>query len=76
MLATSGIEDVVRIWAPTLGMGSRQPEERLIGQVEGNQRRMSLSPQLLGRVLPLRRLLMGSRPHLLALLLAHAAEEE
>lgn len=75
MLATSGIEDVVRVWAPTLGTSTSQRQTRLVRQVEGNQRRMSLSPQAMGQAPLMRRLLLAN-PNLLALLLAHAAEEE
>lgn len=43
-------------------------------QVEGNQRRMNASPEAFGQA-SLRRLLLA-QPHLLALLLAHAVEDE
>ena len=65
----------MRVWAPTVGASGQRYEELLVRQVEGNQRRMSSSPLALGRALPLRRLLMGARPHLLALLLAQGEEE-
>lgn len=78
LLATSGIEDVVRIWAPSVGASNTRAtpaEERLIRLVEGNQRRMWLSPQALGRASTLRRLLRAN-PHLLALLLSANGDEE
>lgn len=83
VLATSGIESVVRLWAPTKdageeGSGSREGEELEDYQTlaQRNQGRMSEEPQMLRGVNPSVLLALAENPELLSLLLRRAGREE
>ena len=80
VLATSGIESVVRLWAPTQGT-SKADREAAEGEdvqvlAQRNQERMREGPQVLRGVNPSVVLALTENPQLLSMLLRRAGRED
>lgn len=76
VLATSGIETVVRLWAPTGEAGDPEAEDEPLALAERNQERMHEGPQLLRGINPRVLMALTENPQLLDVLLRRAVRAD